>query len=203
MLKLGLLNELQSFHQSYNDLRLRQNRKADYTEGIFQAIGLKEFHKYLLLSEEDRSSYDGSLVLGHGIILLKQRTRSYVTKQLKWIHRRFLVHESIRQVPNVYRLDTTHPERWNEAVRDKAIQIVDRTVEALLTDDESTREEIIRHHLTPLLMPKTATENAEDDAFISAQFFCDICQTSISGGKSYQMHLKSKGHRFRVKAGNS
>ncbi|KAH9387729.1 Striatin-interacting protein 2 [Tyrophagus putrescentiae] len=39
-----------------------------------------------------------------------------------------------------------------------------------------------------------------DDAFISGQFTCDLCQVAISGGRSYQMHLRFKGHRARQAA---
>ena len=150
-----------------------------------------------MLSGEDRSSYDGSLVLGNGIILLKQRTRSYVTKQLKWIRRRFLVHESIRNVPNVYRLNTTRPDQWAEEVFSRATDIVDQTIESLLTNDESGKEEIVKK-LNALSTPRDQTEKIEDDQFVAGQFFCDICQVAVSGGKSYQMHLKSKGHKFKV-----
>lgn len=32
------------------------SRSPDYTKGIFQSIGFKEFHAYLILSEEERAS---------------------------------------------------------------------------------------------------------------------------------------------------
>lgn len=199
MLELGLLKELKQFHKDYNDRRLRENRKADYTEGIFQAIGLKEFHNYLLLNEEEKESYDGSLVLGNGILSLKQRTKAYVTKQLKWIRRRFLVSDSIRNVPNVYRLDTTFPDRWDIDVLDKSIRIVDLTIEALASTEERIRIAIWNESLNPLAAARLENDEDLDDSFISGQFYCDICQCSVSGGKSYQMHLNSKGHKFMAK----
>jgi len=44
------------------------SRSPDYTKGIFQSIGFKEFHTYLILSEEERASEkvsdeDGSPIL--------------------------------------------------------------------------------------------------------------------------------------------
>jgi len=32
------------------------SRSPDYTKGIFQSIGFKEFHAYLILSEKERAS---------------------------------------------------------------------------------------------------------------------------------------------------
>jgi len=197
MLNLGLIDELTKFHQDYNALRLSQHKTPDYTEGIFQTIGLKEFHKYLMLTPEERSSFDGSRVLGHASIDFKERTRSYVSKQLKWIRRRFLVDEAVRSVPNVYRLDTTDPDEWPEKVYQKAIQIVDANVEALLTKDQTRKGEIYQEILNPLAEEPLA--NKEQDSFISAQHFCELCEMKISGGKGYQEHLASKGHKWMVK----
>lgn len=172
-------------------------RKADYTEGIFQSIGLKEFHQYLLMNDEQRSTYNGQLALGQGILMLKQRTRSYARKQLKWIRRRFLVDENIRQVPNVYRLDTKEPAQWNEQVRDKAIFIVDNAFKVMHCNDQKDVERILKEKLNPLRIKIKVT--TDDDYFISGQFYCEICKKMISGGNSFKQHLDSKSHKSQVK----
>lgn len=143
------------------------------------------------MDNQAKSSYEGSLALGNGILLLKQRTKGYVSRQLKWIHRRFLVPESVRQVPAVYRLDTTTPERWQEDVLEKAVAVI----EAVRTKDD----EASRRFLSELREPVNHSA-ADDDTFIAGQFFCDLCEMAVSGGKSYQMHLKSKGHRAKQAA---
>lgn len=195
MMALGLIDELEQFHKDYHQLRLADGQPADYTEGIFQAIGFKEFHEYLLLTPEERKTYDGSLVLGRAIILLKQRTRSYVTKQLKWINRRFLVDGNIRLVPNVYRLDTTQPEQWAEHVNAQANLVIDLALQAQyeLTDPEKI-ESINADKLGSLRVQPKVT-SLEEDRFVAGQFWCATCQVHISGGKSYQLHLASKRHR--------
>nr|XP_027197124.1 tRNA dimethylallyltransferase-like isoform X2 [Dermatophagoides pteronyssinus] len=200
MIRQGLLNELSEFHRNYNSKRFDDDKKADYTEGIFQAIGLKEFHNYLLMNEEERHSYDGQLKLGYGILMLKQRTRSYVNKQNKWIRRRFLISENIRKVPNVYRLDTTNLDEWNEKVLDHSIWIVDQYLQASISTPSKCEQ--IFHSLDQLAIRKMPNSNDdnndENDSFISGQFYCDICQIRISGGKSYQEHLQSKKHRYQI-----
>lgn len=73
------------------------NREADYTKGIFQAIGFKEFHQYLLLHEEDRNSEKGSKFFHEGVDALKLVTKRYARRQLRWINNRFL-RKTSRQV---------------------------------------------------------------------------------------------------------
>jgi tRNA dimethylallyltransferase len=64
--------------------------EADYTKGIFQSIGFKEFHEYLILSEDDRNSEKGSKLFHAGVDALKLVTRRYARRQLRWITNRFL-----------------------------------------------------------------------------------------------------------------
>jgi tRNA A37 N6-isopentenylltransferase MiaA len=71
--------------------------EPDYTKGIFQAIGFKEFHQYLLLSEEDRNSEKGSKLFHAGVDALKLVTKRYARRQLRWIKNRFL-RKTTRQV---------------------------------------------------------------------------------------------------------
>eukprot|EP00106_Octopus_bimaculoides_P004724 XP_014772166.1 PREDICTED: tRNA dimethylallyltransferase, mitochondrial-like [Octopus bimaculoides] len=59
MLQRGLVNELLDFHKQYNESRIKEGTELDYTLGIFQSIGFKEFHEYLILSEEERNTKKG------------------------------------------------------------------------------------------------------------------------------------------------
>ena len=61
-------------------------RSPDYTHGIFQSIGFKEFHSYLLLSDEERESASGEKLLKQGkiqdlyIIFLHMMHRKMITR---------------------------------------------------------------------------------------------------------------------------
>lgn len=72
-------------------------RPTDYTRGIFQSIGFKEFHQYLVLSEEERATESGQKKFIESLDNLKLATRRYARKQNKIIKNRFLGHPS-RQV---------------------------------------------------------------------------------------------------------
>lgn len=66
------------------------SRPPDYTKGIFQSIGFKEFHEYLILETQERESEKGKKLLETGIENLKLVTRRYARKQIRWVTNRFL-----------------------------------------------------------------------------------------------------------------
>jgi tRNA A37 N6-isopentenylltransferase MiaA len=66
MLDRGLIDELAKFHDEYNRTRTESENSYNYTTGIFQAIGFKEFHDYLLLSDVERKSEQGEKVFANG-----------------------------------------------------------------------------------------------------------------------------------------
>ncbi|KFQ32380.1 hypothetical protein N331_06866, partial [Merops nubicus] len=67
--------------------------RQDYQHGIFQSIGFKEFHEYLI-SEGNCSPETSALLLQKGIQALKQATKKYARRQNKWVRNRFLRRES-------------------------------------------------------------------------------------------------------------
>jgi tRNA A37 N6-isopentenylltransferase MiaA len=66
MLDRGLIDELGKFHDEYNRTQTASEESYDYTRGIFQAIGFKEFHDYLLLSDAERKTEHGEKVFANG-----------------------------------------------------------------------------------------------------------------------------------------
>nr|XP_045605135.1 tRNA dimethylallyltransferase-like isoform X2 [Procambarus clarkii] len=99
MIERGLLQELKDFHTSYNAKRLEDGEAADYTKGIFQSIGFKEFHKFLILPAQEQKSDKGTAMYKDGV-------------------------EAMKLVPPVYAVDGTDPSKWNEIVRDPAQAVV-------------------------------------------------------------------------------
>ncbi|XP_069752036.1 tRNA dimethylallyltransferase isoform X2 [Narcine bancroftii] len=121
MLAAGLLEELNSFHNQYNQQKITKNSQ-DYQHGIFQSIGFKEFHEYLI--SKSSSSDTKEKLLTEGIAALKQVTKRYVRKQNKWVRNRFLKRPGAN-VPPVYGLDVTVVSQWEETVLQPALQIVE------------------------------------------------------------------------------
>ncbi|KAE8624692.1 hypothetical protein XENTR_v10006024 [Xenopus tropicalis] len=130
MLKLGLIEELQDFHKHYNEKLITQSRQ-DYQHGIFQSIGFKEFHEYLISEKSDSSAKE--VLLQKGIESLKQRTQKYAKKQNQWVQNRFLKRPG-PNVPRVYRLDVTDVSAWDQCVLSPALQIVNSFLQVSLVD---------------------------------------------------------------------
>lgn len=98
-------------------------REQKFTEGIFQNIGFKEFHPYLILNYEQRSSPKGEALFKSCLEHMKTATRKYAKTQIKWIRNRLLTAEG-RQVPKIFELDCSNLEQWPELIK-KAEHIVD------------------------------------------------------------------------------
>ena len=62
-----------------------------YTRGILQAIGVRQFHEYLIYRASNTSSETGLNELKQaGIIGMKTATRQYARSQMSWIQRKLL-----------------------------------------------------------------------------------------------------------------
>ncbi|KAG7161564.1 tRNA dimethylallyltransferase-like, partial [Homarus americanus] len=112
MIKKGLLQELKGFHSSYNTKRLKDGEPPDYTRGIFQSIGFKEFHEFLILPEEEKETDKGRKLYEAGV-------------------------QSMKLVPPVYTVDGTDPSQWNKRVRDPAQSIIQAFIDGTQPDQET------------------------------------------------------------------
>uniref|UniRef100_A0A8C0SMN6 tRNA dimethylallyltransferase n=1 Tax=Canis lupus familiaris TaxID=9615 RepID=A0A8C0SMN6_CANLF len=95
MLAAGLLDELRDFHRRYNQKKVAENSQ-DYQHGIFQSIGFKEFHEYLVT--------EGKCTPETSNQLLKKGPGP--------------------RVPPVYGLEVSDVSKWEECVLEPALEIV-------------------------------------------------------------------------------
>ncbi|XP_012341648.1 tRNA dimethylallyltransferase [Apis florea] len=184
MVETGLVQELLDFHRRYNEQRIKSNTSIDYTKGIFQSIGFKEFHDYLVLPEEEKGEKKGQELLQRGIDDLKMVTKRYAKKQQKWIMNR-LLRRSDRQVPPIYALDSTNVNQWNSCVYEPAVAII----EAVLRGEKPEQK--------PL---NESVENKKfSDSSNEERQYCDICDRIFIGEFQWNIHLKSIKHKRTVK----
>ncbi|KAK7898598.1 hypothetical protein WMY93_019451 [Mugilogobius chulae] len=178
MLAAGLIDELKDFHVRYNQKKI-QDESQDYQHGIFQSIGFKEFHDYLIASESC-SQQERDTLRNKGIEALKIATRRYARKQNKWVQNRFLKRPG-DGVPPVYGLDVSDVSRWEETVLTPALQIL-----ASLCKGE-------KPSVSPLRMERVQSSNKR------SWHTCDLCDKVIIGDLEWTAHLKSKKHNYHVK----
>ncbi|XP_015504593.2 tRNA dimethylallyltransferase [Parus major] len=177
MVAAGLLEELRDFHRRYNQEKVAENRQ-DYQHGIFQSIGFKEFHEYLI-SEGNCSPETSALLLEKGIQALKQVTKRYARRQNKWVRNRFLKRPG-PNVPPVYGLEVSDLQRWEEDVLKPALEIV----ESFIQGREPPAE--------PLRMER-------DEENKRSHRVCELCHRLIIGDREWAAHTRSKSHLHHLK----
>ncbi|TRY63565.1 hypothetical protein TCAL_11566 [Tigriopus californicus] len=184
MIQRGMIKELEDFHKEYN---LKRQEPADYTLGIFQSIGFKEFHNYLMLKTKAEKESDlGQKYFQDGVEQLKMVTRKYARKQIKWMRNRFL--DPRRQIPDVYAVDSSDPSQWNEQCLEPALELVQAHLE----------------NRTPLLKPLEKVQRDVLKAELEQKILdCPICQVQTLGQSQMEVHLRSKGHRAKLRRLNS
>ncbi|XP_040507785.1 tRNA dimethylallyltransferase isoform X1 [Gallus gallus] len=178
MLAAGLLEELRDFHQRYNQAKVTENRQ-DYQHGIFQSIGFKEFHEYLV-SEGNCSPETSALLLQKGIQALKQVSKRYARRQNKWVRNRFLKRPG-PNVPPVYGLEVSDLLRWEEDVLKPALEIVESFIQGRKPPVE------------PVKMECDVNENKRSHRV------CELCNRVIIGDREWAAHTRSKAHLHHLK----
>lgn len=189
MVQQGLLREIRHFHEAFVK---PFGDEENYTKGILQTIGFKEFTPYLskydqtedLLLEEyfegGRDPPASLATLTACLDDLKLVTRRYSKKQIKWVTNRFLrAAEKNRSIPPIYKLDTTNPDDWNRLVSDPATNVID-------------------HHLDTTVELRIAPESDQSSSIATdtkESFFCEQCQRVFVGAFQWDIHLKSNRHR--------
>ncbi|KAF8185029.1 IPP transferase-domain-containing protein [Mycena galopus ATCC 62051] len=118
MMERGLLDEVRSLHS----LSQQPGSDIDYTLGIYQSIGYKEFHGYLTASSQTEKAFNEALEN------MKLSTRQYAKRQISWIRNKLLpaINATNIQEANIptYLLDATDTgENWVSRVRDPALQL--------------------------------------------------------------------------------
>ncbi|XKL62991.1 hypothetical protein PGB90_005355 [Kerria lacca] len=184
MLKNDLINELENFHKQYNLERLKYNKEVDYSKGVFQSIGLKEFHSYLMLEDEKKWNIIGKKKLQLAVKSLKTATKRYSRLQFRTIMNRYIRIPDIKKVPPIFKLDCSNMEKWKENVEFTALSIVKDYIDG---NDLYT--------LTYLPMDR---EEPHPNRFQDGEYYCDICQRIFVGQYQWSIHYASKGHRRQL-----
>lgn len=185
MLHRGLIEELLDFHQEYNHILEKKDVKTQYSEGIFQSIGFKEFHEFLVKYkgkkfDESSASMEDRELLSTCVENMKMVTRRYANKQTKWVKNRFLgrPHAS---APDVYSLDSTDLENWENNVLKNALDILDKIIRGEKPFTEP--------------LPRVVVQDDRHTRHV-----CEICENRVILGKeNWKKHLMSKSHKWHVK----
>ncbi|KAG6813113.1 hypothetical protein H0H92_013967 [Tricholoma furcatifolium] len=198
MIDQGLLSEIRALH----DLAVAASNgspnedNTDYTLGIYQSIGYKEFHDYLSTPEASQKIFDSA------VERMKLSTRQYAKRQISWIRNKLLPAINTGNIagePSVaaYLLDATVlGEKWNGNVRDLGIQLTEGipTFEAGFLSRQKLPE------------PVTLSESAKKMMVIAKKpaeqkRICTTCTIHkdrpfmVEEGREWDAHCKTRAHK--------
>lgn len=191
MVSEGLIQEIRNFYEKF--VKPFNDRK-DYSKGILQTIGFKEFAPYLekyddshdeIIQNYMRNENSSDVPPPESLTLLtkcldelKLVTRRYSKKQIKWVSNRLLGGQD-RQVPLIYALDTSYPENWNTVVSSPAEDVVSSYIE----------------DRTPELKPLDSVTSLRHGYNEEVTNTCDICKRVFIGEFQWEIHLNSNKHK--------
>ncbi|KAH7927719.1 tRNA isopentenyltransferase [Leucogyrophana mollusca] len=220
MIKQGLLDEIRSLQKvASSSVNTTPNTNAappastdahatnDYTLGIYQCIGFKEFHTYLASSCPSAKDFDNAADA------MKLSTRKYAKRQVSWLRNKLLPAMYAANsaagvniggggysaaVAPTYLLDATElGDKWISQVRDRA----EATMNAFLSNhdlpDPLSLSDSARSMLSISDKPTDPTAVLHARRKITCRV-CTIDETKpvmIEEGREWESHQKTKIHR--------
>ncbi|KAG9304130.1 hypothetical protein G9A89_019692 [Geosiphon pyriformis] len=184
MIENGLFEEIQYLRVQAKRGEMKiPGEELDYTRGIWQAIGYKEFDPYLSAVEANKDS-DQEIISKlenlkiYCIENMKAATRRYAKTQIRWIRNKFLpkfqqqnaFDTSRNGVSQIYMLDATSLDNWKKDVGDLAISIAREFLATGQGPDPMTINSRAAEYLKP-------TRNLDTSESINSwtKYQCEIC----------------------------
>ncbi|PWA03272.1 hypothetical protein BB558_000595 [Smittium angustum] len=149
MISSGLFQELDKFKEFINETKkngLSKTLDNDYSFGIKQAIGFKEFQQYL--DEKEKGNKELDQIKNECIDEMKRNTRKYAKKQVSWIKNKLLPiyceSKQYQKQSHLYILDATDLSRWDSSVKDVAVDIAKKFIGGGVLPEPSGLSEVAR-----------------------------------------------------------
>ncbi|KAF9452810.1 tRNA isopentenyltransferase [Macrolepiota fuliginosa MF-IS2] len=201
MIELGLLDEIRTLQRIASEVSpdsspSAHNSEVDYSLGIYQAIGYKEFHDFLSGTETSQGDFS------RAVDRMKLSTRQYAKRQISWIRNKLIpivnsVNQQRTQTP-LYLLDATElGSEWMTNVQEPAIKIM----EDFLDDRDLPEPKSLSERARNLLSVREKA--VEPTAVLEARrkVICPICTTEenrpvmIEQGPEWEIHQGTRSHK--------
>ncbi|KAJ1718588.1 tRNA dimethylallyltransferase, mitochondrial, partial [Coemansia erecta] len=144
MIERGMFQELDRLSRDINSPGAFSGSSTDFTAGLKQAIGFREFAAYLdATNDREPSSKTKEELRLRGIEDMKTSTRRYAKRQITWIRNKLLPECRSTMAKTVkaysYILDATDLKTWDAAVLGRGLDIAQKFISgAELPDPETT-----------------------------------------------------------------
>jgi len=164
---------------------------VDRGRGIWVSIGWKEFEPYLiaLKTNEPQENLDELLKISIGQV--QAATRQYARRQTVWIRGKLInALAENNSLARLFLVDSTNVSEWPTSVRDPAMKIT----ENFLAGEQLPAPPELSDTAKAVLTTKKSYESE-----IKVQRLCETCWMNTYTETEWHAHLKSRGHRARVK----
>ena len=212
MVARGLLEEIRELRHI---VRTQPEFKAEYTRGIFQAIGFKEFDDYLTFQEQRRASgadKEADALFDSAISQMETATRQYAKKQVSWIRnklgpevrKRLKADQAEDRVPSVELFLLDASDDWNRDVHSPALSIFHDWLAEKPLPDPLSLSLAAKEKLELILQAAVEAQNGSTpgkEAFERNRMQqCEDCSELQNTpvwirAAEWEVHIKSKGHR--------
>lgn len=185
-----------------------EDANVDYTLGIYQSIGYKEFHDYLSSPTHSEAEFQQALNS------MKSATRQYAKRQIMWIRNKLLPAVNTANMASraddrsdiipAYLLDATElGPSWDANVRDTAAEITEDFLAEATLPDPLTLSACAREVLSNIGKPAHA---ASSDS--RRKVVCPVCTVNeerpvmIGEGREWDVHIRTRIHRRLLRKAN-
>ncbi|KAI8813320.1 tRNA isopentenyltransferase [Cladochytrium replicatum] len=209
MIERGMFDEIRA------SKTLFPAQDPDYTRGVHQIIGFKEFHDYLQkeksIAPNDHPHSDELHVLREeGLTRMKIGTRQYARRQVRWIKNKLFKDlgsvkkdEPSGNTVTFHVLDTTELEKWDEVVEQPAISAVaafmkNEPLESTAPAPTPVLESLLLSAHPPSEIAEAQPKKPPVDRTL---YICPVCvepdstPKKVHGEGNWKAHLTSKMHR--------
>jgi tRNA dimethylallyltransferase len=201
MITSGLFSELDCLSKQLTA------SKFDYSHGILQAIGFKEFHAYRIAKDGGSSLAELKEPLSKSVESMKSATRKYARRQINWIRGKLLpccsniagVDRDTEKRSLLYLLDGTNLNQWDEKVYKPSIEISGK----FFSRQSVMPDPISLSAAAKANLEGIQTNNQRQHLSHHSKRFCAVCQKSLQGESEWKRHLQSRNHRKAIKIQNS
>lgn len=204
MVDRGLLHEIQSLREIAAGL---PGQGKDFTRGIYQAIGYKEFDTYLEHVNAHGQDEEAQHLFNDAIAAMQVGTRRYAKRQTSWIKNQLIPAVAAAQERGeetyIYLLDATDPRYWEESVHKPALTILDKFLCSGQMPDPVELCGAAASELTALRDQRTS-KVVQSRIETNRMYMCPECTNDDSRPflvreNERKKHMQSRTHRSSIK----
>ncbi|KAI9500689.1 tRNA dimethylallyltransferase, mitochondrial [Coemansia spiralis] len=218
MVERGLFNEIAQLAKDLNDTSALSGSSDDFSLGLKQAIGFREFEPYLKAKatmfagrgvEPMPETEEIESLRKSGLDDMKTSTRRYAKRQISWISNKLFpeCRATMAKETKAYAfiLDASVLEHWDSSVREASTGIAKRFINSDILPDATS--------LSPTAAKMLAEIKDKPSSLLAwKRHYCSICSKTadeardgtarevwLSGDDEYSQHLKSRQHKKNLR----